>query len=453
MYRTLTILGRTLAWRATAWCWLVLACGAGMAWGDTIEFLSGAKAEGKVRTIDKAGRKLEFDLILGGRSITRTYGYDQIYAVTLGGKRYILNPASGAGPGSSAGAASDAASSASSAGAKVASRRSRAEVEALIEQAGKTPPEWYANTPLNYPKSLDLSYPEPAPGGWNNQKNVGQFVWDIVNPNAGRWREGVRFMHFLLSENKENAVTVNRVMKQLGDMYFRFFQDYARAAFWWRQAGVAAGDPQAIYLAECYWRLGNQQMAEELLSQRTLYVSMIKLWGDMGETRKAVDLAERYVKAGGPPHEAYLHAADACRTAGELDQAMRYYQKTIDTPAGAKQNKDRVSKVQDRARASLEAIRVFELSDPRRVADGAYRAQSLGYEGPIEVEVKVQSGRIESVEVTRHKEKQYYSALRDVPQQIIEKQGVKGVDATSKATITAEAIINAAAKALSQGAK
>ena len=80
-------------------------------------------------------------------------------------------------------------------------------------------------------------------------------------------------------------------------------------------------------------------------------------------------------------------------------------------------------------------------------------AESLGYEGPIEVEVKVQYGRIEAVEVTKHKEKQYYSALRDVPQQIIAKQGVKGVDATSKATITAEAVINAAAKALAQGAK
>ena len=40
-----------------------------------------------------------------------------------------------------------------------------------------------------------------------------------------------------------------------------------------------------------------------------------------------------------------------------------------------------------------------------------------------------------------------------VPAQIIAKQGVKGVDATSRATITGEAIINATAKALAQGAK
>jgi uncharacterized protein with FMN-binding domain len=54
--------------------------------------------------------------------------------------------------------------------------------------------------------------------------------------------------------------------------------------------------------------------------------------------------------------------------------------------------------------------------------------------------------------VTKHKEKQFYSALSDIPRQIIKKQSVKGVDATSRATITAEAVINATAKALASGA-
>ena len=67
--------------------------------------------------------------------------------------------------------------------------------------------------------------------------------------------------------------------------------------------------------------------------------------------------------------------------------------------------------------------------------------------------MKVRGKKIEDVKVTQHKEKQYYSALTDVPSQIIAKQGVKGVDATSRATITGDAIINATAKALAQGAK
>ena len=66
----------------------------------------------------------------------------------------------------------------------------------------------------------------------------------------------------------------------------------------------------------------------------------------------------------------------------------------------------------------------------------------------VQVEVVVRSKRIDSVRVTQHREKQFYSALTDTPYKIIEKQGVKGVDTTSSATITSEAIINAAAKAL-----
>lgn len=430
---------------------VAVLCGATPASADLIEFLSGAKAEGKVTKIDKAAKTLEFEIQIGGRTLSRTYTYDKIHAVTLGDKRYVITPAAkSTSPHPSAAKAETSTSPSADTSATSGSPRTKAEVQELIEQAGRTPPDWYESTPLNFPQGMDLSFPEPAPGGWNNQKNVGQYVWDIINPNETRWREGVRFMHHLLLVNKDQPVVTNRVMRSLGDMYFRFFQDYGRAAFWWQQAGVQPGKPDAIHLAECYWRLGNQKMAEELLNQRTIYVGMIKLWGDMGETRKATDLAEQYVKLGGSPFEPYLLAGDACRTAGQLDAAMRYYQKVVDTPATEPQ-KDRKEKVRRRAQANLEAIRLFELSDPRKVADGAYRAESLGYEGPIEVEVRVQSGRIESVDVTQHKEKQYYSALTDVPRQIIAKQGVKGVDATSKATITAEAIINAAAKALAQG--
>ena len=43
--------------------------------------------------------------------------------------------------------------------------------------------------------------------------------------------------------------------------------------------------------------------------------------------------------------------------------------------------------------------------------------------------------------------------MTDTPEKILAKQSVKGVDATSSATITSEAIINATAKALAQGAK
>ena len=88
----------------------------------------------------------------------------------------------------------------------------RTELDALIDREGKTPPPWFKETSLNYPESLDLSWPKgPPPGGWNNQKNVGQFVWDIINPNPGRWREGVRLMHHLLALHKDDPEKRERI--------------------------------------------------------------------------------------------------------------------------------------------------------------------------------------------------------------------------------------------------
>jgi uncharacterized protein with FMN-binding domain len=202
-------------------------------------------------------------------------------------------------------------------------------------------------------------------------------------------------------------------------------------------------------------------MAEALLvdpdnlrvGKTKITVGMIKVWGIMGEPEKAVKLADLYVRTGGQANAiVYLHAADACRTGGRLQDAMRLYQQVIDTPPPMK-NPAAGEKLKARARTNLEAIKLFELSDVSRVADGSYRAASQGYEGPVEVEVAVAAGKIESVKVTQHREKQFYSALTDVPSQIIAKQSVKGVDATSRATITGEAIINASAKALASGAK
>jgi uncharacterized protein with FMN-binding domain len=61
--------------------------------------------------------------------------------------------------------------------------------------------------------------------------------------------------------------------------------------------------------------------------------------------------------------------------------------------------------------------------------------------------------RIVAVRVVKHSEKQFYSSLIDTPQRIIAKQSVKGVDTTSDATLTSEAIINATAKALAGAAR
>jgi uncharacterized protein with FMN-binding domain len=148
----------------------------------------------------------------------------------------------------------------------------------------------------------------------------------------------------------------------------------------------------------------------------------------------------------------WLRGGDACRLAGRLPEAKAFYEKVVKTPATG-QRANRMKRAQERAQASLDALNLYEMADVSKVRDGSYKDSSLGYEGQVEVTVTVQNKKIESVKVTQHHEKQYYSSLTDVPAQIIAKQGVRGVDATSRATLTGDAIINATAKALGQGAK
>jgi uncharacterized protein with FMN-binding domain len=408
---------------------------------DAIEFLSGARLEGKVTRIDKTAKVVTFEALLGSRAVTREFPYDKIHAVLYQGKRYVINEKS------------DRASDAQGPTGKDETRvkRSKSDIVALVRSAGETAPDWFKVTPLEYPETLDLNWPLKAPEGWNNQRNMGQYIWDVINPNPKRWASGVKLVHHTMSLHQGRSDLLQRDRKTLGNMYFQLFQDYPRAAYWLQSAGVDRDDPAAPELAECYWRMGNKQMALELLNSRHLRLGAIKLYGDMGDTRQAVQYAERFVRAGGRSQEAYLLAGDAYRRADQSDKAIEYYRKVV--AAQDARNKEYDRRYDDRARESIAALQLMKQADVRKVADGTYREIGAGYNGPMEVEVKVSGGRIESVNVVRHREKQFYSALTDTTSQIIKKQSVQGIDTTSRATITSVAIINATAKALAQGAK
>jgi uncharacterized protein with FMN-binding domain len=402
---------------------------------DQLEFLNGTTLEGTVTSIRKADKELDFESQIGQQTLTRTYRYNKVRAVTMNGNRYVLNKIP------------NAAKRSVSAGAKRI--RSRREIETLIKHLGSTAPDWWDATPLDYPKTLDLTWPlQPPQEGWHNQKNMGQYLWDIVYPNSDKWRSGLRLVHHTMKLHARNPALLQRDIATIGSMYFRLLQDYPRAAFWLRRAGVKQGDPDAVMLGECYWRMGNKRMALEMLSSPRLPLAAIKLFGDLGETRRAVQLAHAFAKIG-HPHEAYLLAGDASRQAGQYQRAIEFYQMVLDSSEA--RNKDYTARYRGRATDSIAAIRLFDQADVSRVADGSYKASSVAYVGNLEVEVTVKSGRIESVDVTRHKEKQFYAALIDTPRQIVEKQSVKGIDATSRATITSQAIVNATAKALAQG--
>lgn len=404
---------------------------------DLVEFLNGAKATGSMKEIRKEEKEFDFEIQLGGRKLVRTYTFDKVHAVTMQGKRHILTPmdttvASGADAGSQA-------------------VRSKAQVLDLIKTVGPTPPDWFESTPLDYPKSLELDWPlNPPEKGWNNQKNVGQYKWDVINPNPGRWQSGVRLMHHIMTLHKDQPALLHRDIKVLGEMYFELFQDYPRAAFWLQQAKVKIPEPQGVHLAECYWRMGNKQMAIEMLNARSLPTNAIKLLGDMGQTDRAIQLSSAFAKMN-RPHEAFLLAGDACRVAGRTKEAIAFYQKVIDSPDA--RNEEYAKRFHGLAKDSIEALTLAERSDVTKVADGNYRASSVGYSGPVEVEVRVANHRIDEVKVIKHVEKQFYAAITDTTSQIIKKQSVNGIDATSRATITSQAIVNSTAKALAKGAQ
>jgi len=328
--------------------------------------------------------------------------------------------------------------------------RTKAEIEALIQKEGTTPPDWWNTTPLNFPKTIDLSMGPPPSKNWEPNKNVGHYFWSIINENPAKWKEGVKFANHLTTLNKDDKEKSGQAMRQMAHLYQDCLFDYPRAAYWWIKRGDAISDNTAY----CYWRLGNKAMAMDVLKQLgaddTRHGSIIKLWADMGEFDTALKLAVEKTQTG-TQDIAYLMAGDTCRMAGKFKEALAYYQKAVAADP-AKSGRDLKQTVM-RAQANIDAVKLFDSLDLKRIPDGAYTSLSDGYSGKVNVSVSVKAGKIADLKVTQHTEKQYYGAIIETPRQIITKQSVKGIDTFSSATITSEAIVNASAKALSGAMK
>jgi uncharacterized protein with FMN-binding domain len=403
---------------------------------DTVEFLSGAKITGIVKAIRKDQKEFDLQATIGNREVTRTYPFSKVHAVTLKGNRFVLTPLTATAP--------------TKTDANGLPIRSKTEIEAIIDRAGSTMPDWFESTVLDYPDTLDLSWPEKLPTkGWNNKKNMGQYIWDIIHPNPSKWRGGIKLVHHCMTLHEGNQTLLRRDWNVLGRMYFELLQDYPRAAYWLRKGRVVKGERSAVMLAECYWRMGNQKMAMPYLISRSYTAGAaakaIKLYGNMGELRDALKLTALVAKSPAA-YEGYISAGDAMRQAGRFDQAIEFYNKVLSD--NNFRNKDYEQRFKARAQESIEAIELFEQVDVSHVSDGMHTASSTGYNGQLNVAVGVSGGKIESVKVTQHKEKQFYSALTDTEASIIKLQTVRGVDGTSGATITSRAIVNATAKAL-----
>ena len=267
---------------------------------DLVEFANGSTKTGTIHEIRKSDREFDFSSTVGGRTFRRTYGYDQVSAVTYGGKRYVLNPSDDPGDGSASHSEAD--------GANL--NRTKDEVTAIIKSQGSQDPDWLATTPLNHPDSLELAWPLKAEGPWDESKNVAQYIWGRVNPNESRWKPGIKLVHECMNRHQDDQELLLRDMQKLGDMYFTLLQDYARAAYWLQKAKVTATTPLGVYLAECYWRLGSKPMAMEMLRGERLHFDAIKLLGDMGEIKRALSLTKAYSNSN-VSNEAFLNMGDA----------------------------------------------------------------------------------------------------------------------------------------------
>lgn len=400
---------------------------------DLVEFLNGTKLQGTILKIRSTDREFDFRMQVGKQKVTRVFTYEKVHAVTYKDRRFVLTPLE---------------TRISESGGQA--ERTEKEVLELIESKGKTDPDWLAGTSLNHPKTLDLDWPLKANGPWNESKNVGQYIWGRVNPNPSRWRPGIKLVYECMNRHQGSAGLLQRDKEKLGVMYFTLLQDYPRAAYWLQASNASVARDGGVHLAECYWRLGSKSMAMKYLSEGSLHFNAIKIYGDMGEIDKAVQLAERYAKTNFH-NEANINAGDALRRAGRMDRAIEYYQKVVDRNQA--RNAEYLKRFLARANGAIEAIRLFDKADVSQVNDGAYHASALGYNGQLAVEVVVANSKISAVKVTKHREKQYYAALEDTPRQILETQGFQDIDGTSGATITSQAIVTATARAMSKGVK
>ncbi|TWU01586.1 FMN-binding protein [Neorhodopirellula pilleata] len=405
---------------------------------DRVEFLNGTELSGRILEIRKADKEFDFETRIGEQSITRTYSYAIVHAVTIKGKRFVFNEKN-----------TPTVTKTTSENSKRI-ERSEKEVRQIIDNEGASDPEWLEETKLDHPKSLELDWPLKAEGPWNESKNVGQYFWGRVNPNPSRWRSGIKLLYECIHHHEGRPEVLERDYGALAEKYFVLFQDYPRAAYWLEKSNPQMSRPSGVHLAECYYRLGSKPMAMRLMQKEPLHLNAIKLLGEMGEVEKALKVTKTYAQTNAF-NEAFLNAGDALRAAGRYDEAIEYYQQILDRNQA--RNKEYLARFRGRASDSINAIRLFDKADVTQVADGEYRDKAVGYNGDLTVRAVVADGKITSVDVIEHQEKQFYAALTDTPNQIIDNQSVRDVDGTSGATITSQAIVNATARALAQGAR
>ncbi|GAB6086624.1 FMN-binding protein [Alkaliphilus crotonatoxidans] len=87
--------------------------------------------------------------------------------------------------------------------------------------------------------------------------------------------------------------------------------------------------------------------------------------------------------------------------------------------------------------------------------DGTYKGTGEGYNGPIEIELVVENGKISDMNVLSHEETEGISdsAFEGIKEQLLEKQSAEGLDTVSGATGTSNGLIEAINAAMPEAQK
>ncbi len=435
---------------------------------DEIETKDGTVYRGKL--LKELENKVVFQANLGGVMVNMDFPFSNVKAVTVNGVRRMAKP------GAKAGVKPKAVKPA----AVAKNERTESQVDELIDDVGRTKPDWFDAITISPPPTLKLNWLVTR-RGIQPHVNLNQYIDMIITPSPSRWKEGVKLMYHVGSVNRTSLIRLKRSQTALAKMYFNYFGDYARAAYWYRKAGGRNN----LQLATCYYRLGCKPLAAKMLKafrdDHTPDGNVIRLWAEMGETSKAVFYGEQTAQAG-RPDVGYLAAGDALRRDGQFSRAQTYYQKVIDAQKGSVNIKRNTA----RATANLEATKLQAALRLSQIPDGTYAAQGAGYQttGPISVSVTMAGGSLEAVRVLAMKDKRGFISKTEMPKRIIAKQvflappapdplikvrrksplvikeepgsvvewlAFKDLDTVSGATHTSSGIFNAAIKALSTG--
>lgn len=464
---------------------------------DKVELMNGIAMKGKIAKVTDA----EVTIQIG--SAEKTFPIEKVHAITQDGERRVINE-------KEEGASSKAASKAEKKDEEKAEKKdeektgkkeegekeeaskedkeekkdaakpgakkketkkhkvSPKKIESLVKAAGKDKPDWWEDVKVEAPSTLNLKeWAPPAGAKADAEKWPSTYIWEKIVPNPDRWKEAVKLTHQCLKEVETNAAEKSKVMLALAEYYRNLLNDYARAAYYYRQLDEGKGGNFAVEvgLGDCYAELGNEEMAMELYKKHEKTVGrdadIVRRYAKLGETKLAIKTGKAMIASSDGLNKAIslLATGDAARSEGDYKEALSLYEQVKDvsvpkrdTAERTEDEQKRVEQVKHRAEVAAKMIKLYDALDLKKIADGTYDGKAKGYAGDVEVSVTVKQGRIEEVKVTKHRETRFYTATTAIPERIVENQGLK-VDAVTSATVSSDAIMAAAGAALESAMK